>query len=186
MLPLILSAALLASAPQSSATPVAGQPGATDAPAWGGWVYLQGDKAVQYRVAKVGQDGDTVLLKAQFRVEPDNTIACYSDSCQGYVVHLAVIDPDSRTLIAAHDLFFPRGTEATWILPETQRFTPKVEDWGRLYLDKDNVPSIAHKETPDEDLHISIFDTSCVDDRIPGVETRCRDYDPSSSIRVGG
>jgi hypothetical protein len=155
-------------------------------PAWGSRIYLQSDKAVQYRVAKVGQEGDTVLLKSQFRVEPDYKIACYSDRCEGYVVYLAVIDPDARSTMAYHHLFFPRGTKAMWTLPETQKFTPQPTDWGRLYLDHQNMPSLAHTNTPDEHTRIRIFDTSCADDKITGVATRCSDYDASKAETIGG
>ena len=154
-------------------------------PAWGSWIYLQGDKGVQYRSANVGAGGDKVVLKTQFRVEPGNKIACYSDRCEGYVMYLAVIDPDSRSTLAYHHVFFPRGTTGMWTLPETQSFTPKPTDWGRLYLDTDNAPSLAHTATPDEHTRIRIFDTSCVDDRIPGVSTRCTDYDASKAETVG-
>ena len=154
-------------------------------PAWGSWIYLQGDKAVQYRVAKVGQEGQTILLKTQFRVEPGNKTACYSDRCEGYVVYLAVIDPDTRSTMAEHHLFFPRGTLALWALPETQRFTPKPTEWGRFYLDDQNMPSLAHTETPDEHTRILIFDTSCADDRMAGVTTRCTDYKPALSQTIG-
>lgn len=155
-------------------------------PAWGAWTYLQSDKAVQYRVAKIGQEGDTVLLKSQFRVEPDNKIACYSDRCEGYVVYLAVIDPDKRSTMAEHHLFFPRGTKAMWTLPETQKFTPKPTEWGRLYLDAQNMPSLAHTNTPDEHTRIHIFDTSCADDKITGVATRCTDYKAPNAETIAG
>ncbi len=169
-------------APSNPAKPVT--PKAVE-PAWGTWVYLQGDKAVQYRVAKVGQEGETALLKTQFRVEPGNRTACYSDRCEGYVVYLAVIDPDKRSTMAEHHLFFPRGTGAMWVLPEVQRFTAKRTDWGRLYLDDQNLPSLAHTDTPDEHTRIRIFDTSCADDRMAGVETRCSDYKPALSQTIG-
>lgn len=182
LLPLLLAGVCVPLAAQPAAT-TAKKP-ASAAPAWGSWVYLQGDKAVQYRVAKVGQEGDIALLKYQLRVEPDNTVACYSDRCEGYVVHLPVFDPVAVGIVATHDVFFPRGTAATWDLPETVRFPVRTSATGRRFIDERGLPMYEIFENPGV-LKVTEVLQACVDDKISGVNTRCSDYDADKAVRVG-
>ncbi|MES2754039.1 MAG: hypothetical protein V4659_05185 [Pseudomonadota bacterium] len=176
MLPIALA---LTSAAQAPATSTAATP------AWGAWVYVQGDKAVQYRVAKVGQDGDVARLKYQLRVEPGNTVACYSDRCSGYVVYLPVFDPLAVSVVATHHVFFPRGSAATWDMPETVRFPIRTSATGRRFLDERGLPMYEIFDNPGV-LKVTEVLQACVDDQIDGADTRCTDYDAGQAVRVGG
>ncbi|MES2988521.1 MAG: hypothetical protein V4808_11490 [Pseudomonadota bacterium] len=155
--------------------------------AWGQWTYVQGDKAVQYRVAKTGMEGDVALLRYQLRVEPDNSVACYAASCEGYVAYIPVFDPVARDYVGKHHLFFPKGSAGTYDLPETVHFPIRRSETGQRFLDeKTGLPMYELFDNPGvfkvtEVLH------GCVDDKMAGSsETRCPDFDFGAMERVGG
>jgi hypothetical protein len=52
------------------------------------WLFVQSDKALQYRIAIVKQVGDVATLQLQFRVNNDDAIFCKSTLCDGMLLSL--------------------------------------------------------------------------------------------------
>lgn len=154
---------------------------------WGKWTYIQSDKAVQFRVARIGQDGDIALLKYQLRAEPDSDISCYSDRCEGYTVHLPVFDPVARDIVATHNLFFPAGSTAVYDLPEQIHFPIRTTDTGRRFIDPaTGLPMYEIFDNPGV-LKVTEVLQGCVDERIKNYDNnRCADFDAGAAVTVGG
>lgn len=152
---------------------------------WGKWVYVQSDKAVQYRVAKVGEEGDVALLRYQLRVELGNDLACYSDQCEGYILYLQVFDPVASDFVATRHLFFPRNSSAVYDLPEVIRFPVRTSPTGRRFLDLETGLPMYELFSEPGTLAVTEVIQGCVDDIQTGYsDTRCRDFDPSKMVRI--
>lgn len=153
--------------------------------AWGKWTYLQGDKAVQYRVAKLSQTGDVATLQYQLRIEPDNSISCYSEQCEGYVIYLAVFDPVARDFVARHHLFFPAKSTEIYDVPEKVSFPIRTSDTGRRFIDEaTGLPMYEIFDDPGR-LRVTEVLQACVDDRITNyADNRCSDFDESQAITI--
>lgn len=152
---------------------------------WGKWTYLQSDKAVQYRVAKLAQTGDVATLQYQLRIEPDNDIACYSERCEGYVIYLAVFDPVARDFVAKHHLFFPAKSPVIYDVPEKISFPIRTSDTGRRFIDE--ATGLPMYEILDEPGRLRVTEVlqACVDDRITNyADNRCTDFDEGQAVTI--
>lgn len=57
-------------------------------PQYGKWLFIQSDKALQYRIAVVKQVGDVASLQLQFRVNNEDEVYCKSARCNGMLLTL--------------------------------------------------------------------------------------------------
>lgn len=127
------------------------------------WLFVQSDKAVQYRLAKVREEGPHFIFRIQYRVNSEDSI--YHPSSNGYHLYRYTDAPDDLYYV-----YFPasfKGLEQIYELErEIALFVDGIHvDWDPntnqlIYLDPAYRPSSG---------------TSCVDDN--SSESRCeRNY----------
>ena len=63
--------------------------GAQTQPKYTDWLFIQSDKALQYRMAVVKQVGDVASLQFQFRVNNEDEVFCKSSMCDGMLLVLS-------------------------------------------------------------------------------------------------
>jgi len=57
-------------------------------PEYSQWLFVQSDKALQYRIAIVKQEGPVATLQIQFRVNNEDEVYCKSELCNGMLLSL--------------------------------------------------------------------------------------------------
>lgn len=57
-------------------------------PEYCNWLFIQSDKALQYRIAVVKQEGSVATLQFQFRVNNEDEVYCKSSMCNGMLLSL--------------------------------------------------------------------------------------------------
>ncbi len=85
---LIVFAKVISSTPKQDALTANNQYTAVSKPQalkYSAWLFIQGDKALQIRYAKVKQEGDIIYVKMQMRLNKEDKIFCTLAECQGYI-----------------------------------------------------------------------------------------------------
>lgn len=72
------------------------------------WLYAQGDKALQYRVAVLKQVGDVATLQLQFRVNNEDEVFCKSTLCDGMLLTIENKDV-GKTDTTIHSIIFKKS-----------------------------------------------------------------------------
>lgn len=57
-------------------------------PQYSQWLFVQSDKALQYRIAVIKQEGTNASLQLQFRVNNEDQVFCKSALCDGMLLSL--------------------------------------------------------------------------------------------------
>jgi hypothetical protein len=78
------------------------------------WFFVQGDKAVQYRLAKVREEGPHFVFRIQYRVNSEDTI--YHPSSNGYHLYRYTDEPDD-----AYYVYFPASFKGLDQIYELER-----------------------------------------------------------------
>ena len=58
-------------------------------PEYSQWLFVQSDKALQYRIAVVKKEGNVATLQLQFRVNNEDGVYCKSELCNGMLLSLS-------------------------------------------------------------------------------------------------
>lgn len=93
------------------------------------WVFIQSDKALQYRVSVVKQEGPVASLQFQFRVNNEDEVYCKSSMCNGMLLGLSnknVGDAESTKYNFIFEKSFI-GLDNIYIWP--QLLTTELKTW---------------------------------------------------------
>lgn len=93
------------------------------------WLFIQSDKALQYRIAVIKMEGDIASLQLQFRVNNEDGVYCKSSMCDGMLLSLSnknVGDKESTKYSFVFDKSFI-GLENIYTWP--QLLTTELKTW---------------------------------------------------------
>ena len=143
---------------------------------YGEWVFFQSDKALQYRVALVKQEGNLATLRYQFRIAFDDDIHCRSARCEGYLLEAYNFDPDTRETITQRFLYFPNSFKGVFDYPDAVTVRFKTYTNTRSWWDaKAKLPMWGYNGEGGQILGLI---HGCADNKLVGTEeTRCREFD---------
>lgn len=105
------------------------------------WLYLRGDKPVQFRLEKTKVEGNKVFYKIHLRLNKEGSGYCTHELCYGYVIYLPIYEYDTDTKTGkATDLHFKMPKEFTgeYTIPTEFYTVNKAESNGVItYWDHD-------------------------------------------------
>jgi hypothetical protein len=93
------------------------------------WLFVQSDKALQYRIAIVKQVGDVASLQLQFRVNNQDEVFCKSPLCDGILLSLRNTEVGATTN-SNYSFIFKKsfiGLENIYTWP--QLLTTELKTW---------------------------------------------------------
>ena len=97
------------------------------------WLYLRGDKPVQFRLEKTKLEGNKVFYKIHLRLNKEGAGYCTHELCYGYVIYLPIYEYDTDTKTGkATDLHFkiPKEFAGEYIIPTEFYTVNKAESNG--------------------------------------------------------
>uniref|UniRef100_UPI0040499653 hypothetical protein n=1 Tax=Flavobacterium sp. TaxID=239 RepID=UPI0040499653 len=105
------------------------------------WLYLRGDKPVQFRLEKTKVEGNKVFYKIHLRLNKEGAGYCTHELCYGYVIYLPIYEYDTDTKKGkATDLHFkiPKEFTGEYTIPSEFYTVNKSESNGfNSYWDHD-------------------------------------------------
>lgn len=142
------------------------------------WLFVQGDKAVMYRLARVKQDGDVLTFRVQYVVNRGDGIWCGSE-CGGYHVFGALQDLSLEWRVE-----FPAGFEVDTPPPGAAGAGEKVYELD-LDLTVELHPGLrwddaTARAVTAQGVHYGLI-AHCADDNSDG-GSRCSAYDPQNVV----
>lgn len=97
------------------------------------WLYLRGDKPVQFRLEKTKVVGNKVFYKIHLKLNKEGSGFCTHELCYGYVIYLPIYEYDTTTKTGkSTDLHFKIAKEFTkeYIIPTEFYTVNKSESNG--------------------------------------------------------
>ena len=97
------------------------------------WMYLRGDKPVQFRLEKTKVESNKVFYKIHLRLNKEGAGYCTHELCYGYVIYLPIYEYDTDTKTGkATDLHFkiPKEFAGEYIIPTEFYTVNKTESNG--------------------------------------------------------
>lgn len=149
------------------------------------WLFVQSDKALQYRLGVAKKEGTLHYLQLQFKVKSDDEIHCRGAECDGYVLYLShAIDGGGAETVKYH-LYFDASFvgDKIYIFPNLIPIELKTwEDGSKRFLDKHRGLLASH---PNGFVERAQYFYNCVDFKLKGQsKTRCDDFDMAKAVRV--
>lgn len=97
------------------------------------WLYLRGDKPVQFRLEKTKVVGNKVFYKIHLRINKAGAGYCTHQLCYGYIIYLPIYEYDTNTKTGkATDLNFkiPKEFTGEYTIPTVFYTVNKLESNG--------------------------------------------------------
>ena len=141
------------------------------------WLFVQSDKAVQYRFKLVKQEGDIGFYQVQFKTNFDDRIFCKHPTCLGYLLVFGYPDLDNQKNIETSYKFYNTYKEV-YTRPELVPIRLSFPDGSKRLLKQEGFHYTLAGST-DEQPAINLFG-NCVDDILDGKPDyhRCKPYQP--------
>ena len=97
------------------------------------WMYLRGDKPVQFRLEKTKVESNKVFYQIHLRLNKEGSGYCTHELCYGYVIYLPIYEYDTDTKTGkATDLHFkiPKEFTGEYTIPNEFYTVNKTESNG--------------------------------------------------------
>ena len=128
--------------------------------AYGKWLFIQSDKAVQMRMAKVKQEGNVCYLQMQVRLNKEDKIFCREPNCTGYLWFFSY-EPEGGGKIESH-LVIKNTYERIYTYPVLIPVTLKNDAGFEQYWDETDKEVKLHVKSTGERRRLELG-WSCVD-----------------------
>lgn len=138
------------------------------------WKFIQSDKPMQYRFKKEKQNGDTLFLKMQFRLNKTDKIFCKEAACLGYNWFFNF----NNGLVAIDNHYTVLNSfESIYELKETIVLVLIKDQYGEQNWDEES-KSIVYKSYNSGEIRPLSIGWSCVDNYMENsASTRCSYFD---------
>lgn len=138
------------------------------------WLYLQGDKALQYRFKQLKEEDGVGYFEVQFRIDFENS--CNSAICEGYLAVFGYPTLDNQKNINSYYKFYYTFKDI-YTLPEQIPIKLNFDDGSKRILTPYGF--IYTLEDGGEQYPATFFG-NCVDDILQNQpnEHRCKPYQP--------
>lgn len=147
---------------------------------WSQWFFFRSDKALEWRVSRVSQEGATAVLRYQFRINSQSPMHCGAPNCDGYYLNVYNSDADRETMEAEHHLFFPNSFTGVYDYPNPVRINFRNSGGFHSSWNEERSVPVYSIASTGEDGMLELLE-GCVDYKMAGsTENRCsRDLDLS-------
>jgi len=136
------------------------------------WLFIQSDNALQFRMRRVKDIGDTSEFEVQFRINFEDPIFCSHPDCKGYVLAFGVPSLDRKQTIFYHYKFY-NSFKGIYTMPVNIKVQMNFPDgYYRFLTKKDGF--MYSSSTGDKTGFFELF-YNCVDqiNTNPNVSNRC-------------
>lgn len=142
------------------------------------WLFIQGDKALQYRFKLIKEEGDTGYYQVQFRTEFEDSIFCKHPTCLGYLLVFGYPAPDNQTNIETSYAFYNTFKDV-YTRPDLVPLKLSFPDGSKRFLTPDGFNYTLAGST--EAQPATYLFGNCVDDILEGKPDyhRCKPYQPA-------
>lgn len=131
------------------------------------WFFIQSDKALQYRIAVVKQEGSVASLQLQFRVNDEDEVYCKSNLCDGMLLSLKNVNAGDE-VSTKYSFVFEKGFVGldnvyTW----PQLITTELKTWpdgSKRYFNP--AKGIVYTNPDNETEYFANVPDACVDVRL--------------------
>lgn len=141
------------------------------------WLFIQSDKALQYRFKMVKQEGDVGYFQVQFRINSEDPIFCKHPTCLGYLLVFGYPTLDNQKNIETSYKFYNTYKEI-YTRPELVPIKLSFPDGSKRFLKQDGFfYSLAGSDVQQP---ASYLFGNCVDDILSNNPNyhRCKPYQP--------
>lgn len=150
---------------------------------WSQWLFVQSDKALQYRFSRVSGTGEGIYqIKIQYRINKTDDIYCSDANCNGYIYWGGFYSLDGRGYSKEYRLYFSNnfkgntsGMQGVYTLPETIPIEVKTFSDGKRIWDEDEQRCYFILDNGYKDVFR--FADACVDEKLSDTDSnRCGFY----------
>ena len=141
------------------------------------WLFVQSDKALQYRFKLEKQEGDIGYYQVQFRINFEDDIFCDHPTCLGYLAVFGYPDLDNQTSVQTSYKFY-NTFKGVYTRPDLVPIRLAFPDGSTRFLKQEGFYYTEAGST-EEQPNLYLF-SNCVDNMLEGQPDthRCKPYQP--------
>ena len=142
------------------------------------WLFIQGDKALQYRFKLVKQEGDVGYFQVQFKINFEDPIFCKHPTCEGYLLVFGYPSLDNQNNIDTSYKFY-NTFKGVYTRPELVPLKLSFPDGSKRFLKQEGF--FYTLAGSDAQQPASYLFGNCVDDILSNnpKQHRCKPYGPT-------